>query len=152
MARWTYSRWIASSSFIASLRPSLTALSSRCLCFSKDSSSLAHFLSSSSASYQDKVTVMFFQYSHSIYSRGMEKKNIYVKHSKKSGCIIICIHRTVYCFTRGRTLNGLWKFYTINVNVTFRTGLYCIHLAVISSLYIGNILNHKCKYIVVVEY
>lgn len=26
---------------------------------------------------------------------------------KKSGCIIICIHRTVYCFTGGKTSKGL---------------------------------------------
>lgn len=36
-----------------------------------------------------------------------DEKKFYVKHLKKSGGIIICIHRIVYCFTCGKTLNGL---------------------------------------------
>lgn len=123
MVKWTYSRWIASNSFIASLRPSLTALSSRCLCFSKDSSSLAHFLSSSSASYQDKRMVIIFNVCV-LYSPYTILHIPYICNTlKKSGCTIIYILRMCTVLHVWDFKKLLWKFYTVNLNMSFPTGL-----------------------------
>lgn len=134
MLRWTYSRWIESNSFIVSLRPSLTALSSMCLCFSKDSSSLAHLLSSSSASYQDKVMVIYictcvciYIYSHILYTwSNKDLKKMHAKHLKKIRLYHHLYSQDAYCFTRDIKML-LWESYTVNINVTFSRGLHKFH-------------------------